>query len=163
MANNNQCPVCQGNRVVESSRTGVVQVCPLCNATGRAEPQVNRALKTYVFGNASEFTLAAGAPGVAQALTLIIDGQYDFEVVFLVATSTGTFQSRISDNVPRNWESAGIWINNANRWGTAQRPFPMVARVIFNARDVLTGEFRDTSGALNTVQACLVGYELQPM
>lgn len=163
MPQNNQCPVCHGNRVVESSRTGMVQVCPLCNGTGRADPPVNRAPKTYVFGNASEFTLAAGTPGAVQAQNMIIDGQYDFELVFLVATSTGTFQSRIADNVPRNWESAGIWINNANRWGTAQRPFPVVARVIFHARDVLTGEFRDTSNASNTLQACFVGYDLQPV
>ena len=171
MAQNNQCPVCQGNRVTESSKTGVVQLCPMCNGTGRAEPRVTRLPKTYVFGNASQITLAASAgAGIAGATSnpsLTIDGQYEFELVYLVASSNpggtaGAWQDKITDSIPRNWQQAGVFIQSANSWGTAQRPFPIVARVILGVREVLTAEFQDMSGAANTIQPCFVGYDLHP-
>lgn len=171
MGRNNQCPVCQGNQIVESSKTGVVQLCPKCNGTGRAEPPVIRLPKTYTFGNTSQFTLAAsGGPGVAGASSnqqMTIDGQYDFELVFLIASSNpggtaGAWQDRIADQVPRNWQQAGVFIQSANRWGTAQRPFPIVARVVIGVREVLTGEFQDMSGATNVIQPCFVGFDLHP-
>ena len=167
---NNQCPVCHGNMMVESSK-GVPYACPKCYGTGRAEPNVVRFPKTYVFGNASQITLAAsagvGVAGVSSTPSLTIDGQYDFELVFLVASSNpggtaGAWQDQIADNVPRNWQQAGIFIQSANRWGTAQRPFPVVARIILGVREVLQGTFQDMSGATNTIQPCLVGYDLMP-
>ena len=168
---NNQCPGCQGNRMVESSKNGIVQTCPLCSGSGRREPRVNRLPKTYVFGNASQIVLAvsagAGVAGASSTPSLTIDGQYEFELVFLVASSNpggtaGAWQDQIADSVPRNWQQAGVFIQSANRWGTAQRPFPVVAQVIFGVREVLTGVFQDMSGAANTIQPCFVGYDLHP-
>ena len=168
---NNQCPGCQGNRMVESSKTGVVQTCPLCNGSGRMEPRVIRLPKTYVFGNASQITLTAsagaGVAGASNNQSLTIDGQYDFELVFLVASSNpgataGAWQDQIADQMPRNWQQAGVFIQSANRWGTAQRPFPLVARIILGVREVLTGTFQDMSGATNVIQPCFVGFDLHP-
>lgn len=168
---NNQCPVCQGNRVIESQKTGAVQTCPYCNGAGRAEPRVIRLPKCYVFGNASQITLAAsagaGIAGASNQQSLTIDGQYDFELVFLVASSNpggtaGAWQDSIADQMPRNWQQAGVFIQSANRWGTAQRPFPLVARIILGMREVLTATFQDMSGATNVIQPCFVGYDLHP-
>lgn len=170
--NNNQCPVCHGNMIVESNRTGIPYNCPKCNGTGRAEPPVHRLPQTYVFGNASQITLVAsggaGTPGASNQQQMTIDGQYDFELVFLVADSNpggtaGAWRDAIQDQVPRNWQQAGVYINSANRWGTAQRPFPIVARVILGRREVITGDFQDMSGAGNVIQPCFVGYDLHPM
>ena len=168
---NNQCPVCQGNRVVESQKTGAVQTCPMCNGAGRAEPRVVRMPKTYVFGNASQIALiasaGAGIAGASSQQQMTIDGQYEFELVFLIASSNpggtaGAWQDQIADQLPRNWQQAGVFIQSANRWGTAQRPFPVVARVILGTREVLTGVFQDMSGATNTIQPCFVGFDLHP-
>ena len=168
---NAQCPGCQGNRLVESNKTGVVQTCPLCNGTGRMEPRYNRLPKTYVFGNSSLMTLAAsgggGISGAPLQAQLTIDGSYEFELVFMVAISNpgqvaGAWEDQIQDQVPRNWQQAGIFIQSANRWGTAQNPFPLQARIIFGKREVMTGTFQDRSGATNNIQPCFVGYDLYP-
>lgn len=168
---NNQCPVCHGNQVVES-RTGFVQLCPKCNGTGRAERNVQRMPMTYVFGNASQITLAAssgaGVAGAGSRQTLTIDGQYDFELVFLIASSNpggtaGAWQDQIADQVPRSWQEADTFIQSANRWGTAQLPFELRARVIIGVKEILTGLFQDMSGASNVIQPCFVGFNLHPL
>ncbi len=156
----NQCPVCHGNRVVESQKTGNVQICPYCDGSGVWEGNVVRLPRTYTWGNASSIVLAAGAPGVDQSPALVIDGNYDFELVKGVATSTGIFADQIFDQSTRGWQSFGVYITSANRWGTAQNPFNYEAPLIIPKRQTLQGNFHDMSGAPNTVQACFCGFDL---
>lgn len=145
---------------VESQKTGQPYLCPKCDGTGRVDPPYIRLPRTYIFGNGSQIVLSGGNPGAQQDAQLIVSGKYAFEVVKGVATSTGSFQDQIFDQSTRGWQAAGIWMNNANRWGSGQLPFNYEATLILESQETLSASFRDTSNAQNTIQPCLCGYDL---
>ncbi|MCI0402699.1 MAG: zinc finger-like domain-containing protein [Acidobacteria bacterium] len=148
-----QCPACNGRRMVSNKR-GEMQVCPLCDGTGSVAPQPIRVPFDYVLDR----VLAANEnfPGV-----ITFDRDAPFEWVWLVATQTGTFTTRFTDQATgRQFEN--LPVNNANRFGTAQLPFPLVEPYIFAPGTAFGITLVDTTAAPNTVQLVLKGYKLYP-
>jgi hypothetical protein len=84
----------------------------------------------------------------------------DFIARNLIATSTGVFQTRITDS----GGDRGYWddnlVNKANLWGTASYPGEIhPARIKSNA--TVTYDVKDTSVAGNTLQLVMEGYQEQ--
>lgn len=103
----------------------------------------------------------AGGPA-AVAVTLQIQQDADFEWIFTVGTSTSPAGDvAVQDGATgRNLTSAPV--NYANFFGTAQLPFPLVEPYIIARSTSVNFNFRDASGAQNTVQLVLRGYKLFP-
>lgn len=139
--------------MVTSSKTGAVQTCPLCDGTGVNTNYV-RMPRWYLL-SASALVLGANAPSRG---SMSVDAIAPFEAVFLVATRTSTFTTELFDQSGRAWQSFPV--NDANQWGTAQNPFPLMAPLILPAQSVLNWVFTDTSGFQNTIQPCLIGFDL---
>lgn len=106
----------------------------------------------------------AGQPAGPAALnvSLQIQQDADFELVFIVGTSTSPLGDvAVQDGATgRNLMSAPV--NYANFFGTAQLPFPLVEPYIIARSTAVNFSFRDASGAQNTVQLVLRGYKLFP-
>lgn len=159
---NSVCPGCNGRRLLSNAQGNPV-TCPLCEGTGKMEPNYIRMPRWYPAGGSSSITLTGGAPGPQNAQVTTIDATAPFEVVWLVSTQGGIFDEQISDQSGRPWQTPATFIPNVNRWGTAQNPFPLVAPVIVPARANLNHLFRDQSsagGAGNIIQPCFIGFEL---
>jgi len=103
----------------------------------------------------------AGGPG-ANLQVLQIQQDADFELVFIVGTSTSpSGDINVQDGATgRALMSAPV--NFANYFGTAQLPFPLVEPYIIARSTALNFTFRDASGAQNTLQLVFRGYKLFP-
>lgn len=103
----------------------------------------------------------AGGPA-AVPVSLQIQQDADFEWIFIVGTSTSPLGDvAVQDGATgRNLTSAPV--NYANFFGTAQLPFPLVEPYIIARSTAVNFNFRDASGAQNTVQLVLRGYKLFP-
>lgn len=149
-----QCPACNGRRMVSDKRGGM-QVCPLCDGSGAVTPQPIRVPFDYVIDQ-----VLTASQTISSALQF--DRDAPFEWIWLVATQTGNFNSRFQDGATgRNLDSAAV--NNANRFGTAQLPFPLVEPYIWAPGASLNWTLTDTSVAPNTIQIVLRGYKLYPL
>ena len=93
--------------------------------------------------------------------TLRIDARADFEWLYAISSQTGIFRTRIKDSAGRNYDNAAV--NNVNQWGTAQLPFAFMVPPVIVAQTTLEFDMEDTSGAGNTVQLALAGFELFPI
>ena len=149
-----QCPGCNGRRLVNNG-AGQTQTCPLCDGTGQAEPNYVYMPRWYLL-SASALILQGAVPSNGQ---MTIDAIAPFQAVFMVATRQGTFQSQLTDQSGRNWQSAAV--DDANMWGTAQNPFPLMAALLIPAQAILRWIFNSTSGAqTNEIQPCMIGFDL---
>lgn len=149
-----QCPGCNG-RLMIPNKNGQMQACPLCDGTGSVEPQPIRVPFDYVIDE----VLAAGGDQIQRALQF--DRDSPFEMIWLVATQTGIFTSQFTDGATGR-QLDNLPVNNANRFGTAQLPFPLVEPYIWAPGASLNYILVDTSAAPNTIQIVLKGYKLFP-
>lgn len=163
----NTCPACHGRRWMPNSKTGEPCECPICYGNGVREPPYDRLPFWYVINVNNGVALGANA-SIDGALQ--IEPRADFEAVAFVATSTGIFRTSLRDASGRTYQNDGARIagaaalvDNANQWGTAQDPFYFLAPFILPMRTNLQHTFEDTSGAPNTIQAALAGFELYPL
>ena len=148
-----QCPACNG-RLMVNDASGRKQACPICEGVGSVEPQPIRVPFSYVI---DEVLTASQRLGRA----LQFDRDAPFELVWLVATQTGIFTSQFTDGATGRQLDNGA-VNNANRFGTVQLPFPLVEPYIWAPGASLNYILVDTSVAGNTIQIVLIGYKLFP-
>jgi hypothetical protein len=150
-----QCPACNGRRLVQNGK-GQVQTCPLCDGSGSVTPQPIRVPFDYPINFAALVGSSANNTASIQ-----FDRDAPFEWVWAVATETGTFSSRMEDGATgRKFDSD--FVNNANRFGTAQLPFPLVEPYIFAPGTTCNFTINETSTNTNTIQIVLKGYKLYP-
>lgn len=150
-----KCPECHGARG-KMTQQGP-QICNTCKGAGVVGSpggQYLRAIYTYLLFN-QPLTALQAISGSLQ-----IDARADFEWVWGVATSTGTFTTILTDKSDRPLQSDAV--NNANQWGTAQLPFTLPVPMVLPMKTSVKFTITDTSNAPNTVQIALVGYELYP-
>lgn len=106
----------------------------------------------------------SGQPGgpSANLQVLQIQQDADFELVFIVGTSTSPLGDiAVSDGATgRNLMFAPV--NFPNYFGSAQLPFPLVEPYIIARSTALNFSFRESSGATNTLQLVFRGYKLFP-
>lgn len=148
-----KCPACKGSRVVPNAKTGSPETCPICAGSGKVEPAYLRLPFWYII-------LQVLTASQVLNSTLNIEPRADFEWVWLAATSTGIFRTELFDASGRAYQSEGV--DNANQWGTAQNPFPLVVPVVLSMRSAINYRLTERSVAGNTVQLALIGYELYP-
>jgi hypothetical protein len=104
-------------------------------------------------------TPTAAVPNVRGAQS--IDAIADFELCWLMATFQGQFTTELQDSSGRAWQN--LPVNNANQFGTAQRPFALLAPIVIKAQSALNWSITDTSGVSpNAVQLGLSGFDLYP-
>lgn len=157
MKNYRVCPACNGRMVLQNTRSGAPEVCPLCNGTGKVEPPVERLPFYYIINE----TLAA--PNGSQNAAALAIQDRDFELIWLAATSSGgVFQTELTDGATgRAFQNNPV--NSLNQWGTAQRPFPLIAPIVLPARSTLQYRLTNQSGNANVLQLALLGYDLYPL
>ena len=153
---NGTCPVCKGNGGMVNAAGNPV-MCPLCDGSGK-RGNWERRPKTCTGGGA-----IAAAAGSTLAGVISIDAEADFELIWLTATATGgIFTSEFTDASGRQWQNNPV--NDQNRFGTAQRPFPIgLSPVVLRRQTSLRFQLVNTSGNANTVQMALIGYALYDM
>lgn len=88
-----------------------------------------------------------------------VQGDSDFLLTKLTATSTGTFRFQISD-LACGWNYSDNFINNVNGFGTAQQPAILLHPQLILANSSIQVQLVDTSGAGNTIQLVLEGVKL---
>ena len=149
------CPSCRGNGVL-TANFGQKQVCPNCGGTGQKSPQVIRVPFDYAFPNA---VLTANQLGLNDPMQF--DQDADFEHIWWVASSTGTYSVLIRDTSTGRVFSNNP-VNGENFAGSAAFPFPLVEPYVWARAGSVIATFNDRSGAGNTVQLVMRGYKLFP-
>jgi hypothetical protein len=147
------CRACHGRMTLPNVKTGEPCACPICGGMGVTEPPMNRLPFWYVIDQ-----VLTALQSISSALQINSDA--DFEWVWLSATFTGTFTTQLQDASSRAYQNSAV--NNANQWGTAQLPLPLVQPMVLRARSLLKWTLTDTSNAGNTVELALIGFELYP-
>lgn len=152
-----KCPTCQGARTTNGQTA-----CTTCNGQGvvaqsTSNPQYLRTLYFYALLDNTGNPLAGGA---AIRGSMQIDARADFEAIWLVATSTGTFTTEMFDKSGQPFQN--VPVNNANQWGTIQLPFTLPVPIVMPMKSSITFTITDTSGGPNTIQAGFWGYQLYP-
>lgn len=100
----------------------------------------------------------AGQVGTAQEVRIQISG-YDFVWVWKIAQSTGAFQCTVKDS-GNSFNFMNGYVHSANFWGTGSAPSPMLVPYRFKRQSVVVLSLQDLSGASNTVNLLLDGYQL---
>ena len=137
---------------------GKAQTCPVCEGSGRAEPNYLRLPFWYIINPATVGQVYVAA-STAVTGALQIEPRADFEWVWLAATATSaSFTTEFTDASGRTYQN--LPVNSANQWGTAQLPFALIVPVVLPMRTALNYRITDTSGQNNTIQLALIGYEL---
>ncbi len=107
---------------------------------------------SYTYGPGTQ-VVGANATVTVQFSVL----NHDFEADFLVASQKGTFKCQIQigyrflSNLP---------MTNANHFGTAENPLPLLSPLQLKQNDVVILTITDTSGAQNTIDIGFIGREL---
>ncbi len=151
------CRACDSRGVAPNVLTGNPVVCPLCQGSGKCEPNFLRLPFWYIIAPTSA-GLAFVSASAAVTGSLQIDSRADFEWIWCSSTQTGTFTDELIDTSGRPYQNLAV--NNANRWGTIQLPMALIVPVILPARSQINWKVTDTSVASNTIQLALAGYEL---
>lgn len=158
MATMAPCRSCGDSGVVVVG--GKPYTCPVCEGSGKTEPQYLRLPFWYVINPATIGQVYVAA-STAVTGALQIEPRADFEAVWLVATATSmSFTCEFTDASGRTWQN--LPVNGANQWGTAQLPFALIVPVVLPMRTALNWKVTDTSASNNTIQLVLIGYELYP-
>jgi hypothetical protein len=97
----------------------------------------------------------AGVQGADSPFQININN-HNFDAVTLMMTSTGPFLCQIQIN-GRNFMSAPV--HSANMFGTGQLPFQLAVPISIPKGGVIQVDMYDYSGAANTVNWSLHGYE----
>jgi hypothetical protein len=148
------CKGCAGRGLVTNAARQMQQ-CPVCSGSGQQPQKVYRVFFDYVF---PQTVLLANAVGNA---VLQIQFDSDFEWIWIVGSSTGTYTIQINDSsTGRNLSNSPV--NNVNFVGTAQLPFPLVEPYLLARSTTITAAITDTSNAGNTIQLVFRGYKLFP-
>lgn len=153
-----QCPTCATSKYKGALPTqqGKWQICPTCNGTTVVVQQPIRVPYDYVLPNAVLTALQAGVTSQQQ-----IDQDSDFEAVWIVANSTGTYSVQITDpSTGRPLSNANV--NGENFAGTAQLPFPLVEPYVWARSSIIKASFTDRSNGGNTIQLVIRGFKLFP-
>ena len=120
------------------------------------------------------YVLNAVLSGNASATYAIqIQQKADFEWLNRIASSTGTFRVRIQDGatgrdlITFNPQVTGSTlapntISNANYFGTAQLPNPLLQPYVFARSSSILVTLTDTSGSSNTIEVVFDGFDLYP-
>jgi len=149
------CPSCGGRGVVQGAR-GSAQICPNCGGSGTKAPPVIRVPFDYAFPTVVLTALQQGLND-----PLVFDYDADFEHIWTVAGSTGTYSVTLIDR-SANRQLSNAPINGENFAGTAALPFPLVEPYIWARAATCLAVFNDRSGSPNTIQLVLRGYKLYP-
>lgn len=143
------CSFCSGKKVV-TNPAHQLQQCPLCNGTGQ---DTSGGIPFWY-----DLEVALNALQVLQnQIITVVNG--DFVLLFLMATSTGTFKIQFSDK-GKNRPFSDIRVDSRNSFGTAQNPFPILTPYTFNKGGVIGIDLEDTSNANNTVRVSFFGITL---
>ena len=86
---------------------------------------------------------------------------FPFRWLFAVASSTGTFTCQIYDQ-GRSYYMSPSPLNSSCEWGTALAPMPLLTPYVFQQNTQVQFTVKDTSGANNTIQLVLIGYQIVP-
>ena len=86
---------------------------------------------------------------------------FPFRWLLAAANSTGTFTCQIYDQ-GRTYYLSPAPLNNVNEWGTATQPMPLLTPYTFQQNTQVQFTVKDTSGANNTIQLVLIGYQIVP-
>ncbi len=101
----------------------------------------------------------AGNANATPAIQIGADA--DFTAIWLVASSTGTFNFQFFDGSTGR-AFMNMRINNVNLFGTAQLPFPMLPPYTFKRQGSIQLDVTDTSGNPNTIQIVFQGKKIFP-
>jgi hypothetical protein len=105
-------------------------------------------------------------PTTIQALAnlptnIVINGDADFQAIWLIASSTGPFTCRFGDGATGRFFMSRP-VNNVNLFGTALQPFPMLPPYVWKRQGSISLDLTDTSGAPNTIQIVFSGKKIFP-
>lgn len=92
---------------------------------------------------------------------IVIDADADFQAIWLLANSTGTFTARFGDGATGRYFMSRP-VNNVNLFGTALQPFPMLPPYVWKHQGSIILDLTDTSGAPNTLQIVFSGKKIFP-
>lgn len=149
-----QCPTCKGKGAVANQKTGSAEVCPTCSGSGNISIGLDDLPFWYPI---NPVQLTANQQGVQASVQ--VDNDSDFELRWLVASSTGLFSAVLLDRFTSRPLMPSA-INGENIFGTAQLPFRLPKPYLIRRTSSILGTFNDRSAAANTIQIGLVGYKL---
>jgi hypothetical protein len=152
------CPACGGRGAVANAQTGNPVKCPVCQGTAQIAGDLTDQLFWYLL---SPPQLSANQQGVLTTVT--IDGDADFRVRWLIASSTGLFSLELKDLYAGGAPWMPSAVNGENFAGTAQLPFVLPKPYPLYRLSSVQAKFNDRSGAPNTIQLCLVGYKVDKL
>lgn len=93
--------------------------------------------------------------------SIVIDADADFQCIWLIANSTGTFTCRFGDGATGRFFMSRA-VNNVNLFGTAVAPFPMLPPYVWKRQGSIILDLTDTSLAPNTIQIVFSGKKIFP-
>jgi hypothetical protein len=152
------CPTCNGRGAVSNPRTGSPALCPNCEGQTTVSLGAEDLVFWYPINPPQLTALQANVPS-----SVIIDNDADFIWDRIIASSTGIFSVGLIDRFtsrPLMPDPSGGKINSENIVGTAQLPFWLPKPYLIRRTSAVSASFTDRSGALNTIQFCLVGYKV---
>lgn len=143
------CPLCKGQKVIPSNQGGL-QVCPLCDGTGKAyDPGLQ-----YTYRMAP-VTLVGNAATV-QIVTIV---NWDFRWQELTGESTGAFTFLITD-LGTSRQFSNVAVHSAEMLGNGTAPFPLLVPYIFSKKSAIQINITDVSGVGNTIGLAFIGANL---
>ncbi len=107
---------------------------------------------------------SAGQTYLAANATVTLNYQvvnFPFRWLLAVAASTGLFKTQIYDQ-GRTYYLSPAQIRSDCEWGTAQQPMPLLTPYTFQQNTQVQFTVTDLSGANNTIQLVLIGYQIVP-
>lgn len=136
------CSTCHGSGMIHNGKSGVTEVCPMCDGTGQE------------YNPGREFTYELGPiPLNGQATTQASSVQVlnrPFRWMMALAVSTFPFTSQISDSRDQR-PFSNQPVHSSNLWGTAQNPMPLLTPFRFNKNSNILATLTDLGGGFGTV------------
>ena len=157
-AQNNACPVCQGQKVV-TTQTGGAQLCPVCNGSGE-DPGVERFF-TYIYQQ------ALTSQQILLNQRIVVNGDAPFRIKLLTRYSTGSFRIRLFDSQNHYYSSSGEGgtndrVRDVCIFGDGQLPFIVVPHIDIPAGGYIGFDLEDVSVSGNTVHLAFSGAKVYP-
>jgi hypothetical protein len=162
------CPTCHhapsGRSTGHITFGGRLQTCPTCEGSGQLQPTPARIPIWYIVHQ------VIGANATIPA-SLQILAQADFEWVFTASSQTSSllnvtmFDGSTGRLItqPQNTQNINVGVLPISLFaGTAQLPFPLLEPYIIARASTVQFYLTDTSGAQNTIDLALIGFQLIP-